>query len=95
MILKKKLFLYILITILILITIILAIVIYMILYKNYDTYDTFNSPQTTSKPYNDGTQLYGSIFLDNLKEVITNMTDPPIKYDTKRIELVRYSDVLL
>ena len=43
----------------------------------------------------DRTQLYGSLFLDGLDTVIKNMTDPPINYDVKRIEIVRYSDVLL
>jgi len=43
----------------------------------------------------DRTLLYGSLFLDNLGGVIKNMTDPPINYDTKRIEIIRYSDVLL
>jgi hypothetical protein len=43
----------------------------------------------------DRTQLYGSLFLDGLDTVIKNMTDPRISYDTKSIEVVRYSDVLL
>jgi hypothetical protein len=43
----------------------------------------------------DRTKLYGSLFLDNLPQVIKNMTDPSIKYDTKRIEIIRYNDVLL
>ena len=41
------------------------------------------------------TKLYGSLFLDELNKVIKNMTDPPITYDTKRIELIKYSDILL
>jgi hypothetical protein len=41
------------------------------------------------------TLLYGSLFLDNLDQQIKNMTDPTIKYDNKRIELIRYSDVVL
>ena len=41
------------------------------------------------------TILYGSIFLDNLDTQVQNLTNPPIMYDTKRIELVRYSDILL
>ena len=64
----------------------------MMLYKY--NYDSFDLPQTT-KFNNDGTQLYGSLFLDNLNEVITNMTDPPIMYDTKSIVLNKYNDVLL
>ena len=43
----------------------------------------------------DRTLLYGSLFLDNLDEQIKNMTDPRIKYDEKRIDIVKYSDVLL
>ena len=86
MISKTKILFY------ILLVIILITIIYFVLYKKYDT---FEIPQTTKISYNDGTQLYGSIFLDSLNEVVINMTDPPIKYDTKRIELVRYSDILL
>lgn len=41
------------------------------------------------------TQLYGSLFLDKLNEQIKGMTDPPIQYDTKRIDIIKYSDVLL
>lgn len=41
------------------------------------------------------TLLYGSLFLDNLDEQIKRLTDPPITYDTKRIEIIKYSDVLL
>jgi hypothetical protein len=54
-----------------------------------------NTPTTTKYITNDGTKLYGSLFLDNLNEVIINMTDPPINYDLKRVELIKYSDVLL
>jgi len=43
----------------------------------------------------DRTRLYGSLFLDGLDKVIKNMTDPPINYDNKRIEIIRYNDVLL
>ena len=41
------------------------------------------------------TQLYGSLFLDELNKVIKNMTDPSIKYENKRVEIIRYSDALL
>lgn len=41
------------------------------------------------------TLLYGSLFLDNLNEQIKNMTDPSILYDNKRIDIVKYSDILL
>ena len=41
------------------------------------------------------TKLYGSLFLDKLNEQIKGMTDPPIQYDTKRIDIIKYADVLL
>lgn len=41
------------------------------------------------------TLLYGSLFLDNLNKQIKNMTDPPILYDEKRIDIIKYSDILL
>ena len=41
------------------------------------------------------TLLYGSLFLDKLNEQIKEMTDPKIQYDDKRIDIIKYSDVLL
>ena len=41
------------------------------------------------------TLLYGSLFLDKLDEQIKGMTDPRIQYDTKRIDIIKYADVLL
>ena len=41
------------------------------------------------------TLLYGSLFLDKLDQQIKNMTDPPIQYDTKRIDIIKYADALL
>jgi uncharacterized protein YxeA len=41
------------------------------------------------------TLLYGALFLDNLDEQIKNLTDPRIQYDSKRIDIIKYSDVLL
>ena len=41
------------------------------------------------------TKLYGSLFLDKLNEQIIKLTDPPIAYDNKRIDIIKYSDVLL
>ncbi len=41
------------------------------------------------------TLLYGSLFLDNLNKQIKELTEPSINYDTKRIEIIRYSDILL
>lgn len=50
----------------------------------------------TSKEYESNrTLLYGSLFLDNLNEQIQRLTNPPIQYDNKRIELVKYSDIVL
>jgi len=40
------------------------------------------------------TLLYGSIFLDKLNDQIKNLTDPKIMYNSKRIDIIRYSDVL-
>ena len=51
-------------------------------------------PQISKPQPIDRTQLYGSIFLDKLDEQIKQMTDPDIKYDTKRIQLNKYDDVL-
>lgn len=79
-----------LIFIIIFIIIILAILNYRLLNK----YDSFESPTITKKSF-ERTKLYGSIFLDNLNEVITNMTNPPIIYDNKNIQLIRYNDVIL
>ena len=42
----------------------------------------------------DRTLLYGSLFLDKLNEQIKNMTDPRIEYDNKRIDIIKYNDVL-
>lgn len=50
---------------------------------------------TNSKYERNRTLLYGSLFLDNLDEQIQRLTNPPIQYDTKRIELVKYSDIVL
>ena len=79
------------------ICIFIIIIIYNIKIINYDSFLTTNSisPVTTKYIKNDGTGLYGSLFLDNLNNVIVNMTDPPINYDTKRIEINKYSDTLL
>ena len=51
----------------------------------------FNNPEYEKNR----TKLYGSLFLDNLDEQIKNMTDPRITYDDKRIEIIKYDDVLL
>jgi len=84
---------------------ILAILILFILYKNINkflNYDAFELQQPTLQPTIQSmptsferTQLYGSLFLDELNKVIKNMTDPSIKYENKRVEIIRYSDALL
>ena len=77
-----------LISILIIIFLIICIIILFILYnkKNNETF----KPEPI-----DRTILYGSVFLDNLDTQIQNLTNPPIMYDKKRIEIIRYSDLLL
>ena len=76
------------------------IIIIIILYKtkiiNFDSFVSINTNTTTTNYIkNDGTKLYGSLFLDNLNDILIKMTDPPIKYDSKRVELIKYSDILL
>lgn len=56
-----------------------------------DRNNLFNDPRYEK----DRTQLYGSLFLDGLDEQIKRMTDPRIQYDTKRIDIIKYADVLL
>ena len=41
------------------------------------------------------TLLYGSLFLDQLNEQIQKLTDPTILYDNKRIDIIKYNDILL
>ena len=41
----------------------------------------------------DRTKLYGKLELDT--KTINKMSNPDIEYDTKRIELTKYSDILL
>ena len=80
--------------------IIFIILSFIIKYNNHEIFD--NEPSTTQHDVNnntttpiDRTKLYGSLFLDKLDEVIKNMSNPDIKYETKRIELNNYSDILL
>jgi len=70
-------------------------ILYKYIIKN-NTKEKFyiNYPQTTASNM-ERTRLYGSLFLDKLDEVIINMTNPPVKYDTKRIDIIKYSDILL
>ncbi len=41
------------------------------------------------------TLLYGSLFLDKLNEQIKELTDPKIQYNEKRINIIKYSDILI
>lgn len=86
----------------IIILICIAITLYMSLYLNihFESFgdsspvggiNLFDDPRYEK----DRTLLYGSLFLDNLNKQIKDMTDPKIQYDTKRIDIIKYSDVLL
>ena len=79
-----------------LVLVILFILIILYNFKLYN-YDSFLISNLLDKPNQsmERTKLYGSIFLDNLDSVITNMTNPTINYDTKRIEIIKYNDILL
>jgi len=88
---KNKLLFYLIIVI---IFIILFILYYFKLY-NYDSFLISNLQDNPEFDSLERTKLYGSLFLDNLNSVITNMTDPPIKYDTKRIDIIKYNDILV
>ena len=100
---KNNIFLIVLIILIILIILITIISIYFIYIntkplKEYFIVGETSTTQgtTTTNPLIpiDRTKLYGSIFLENLSDVITNMTNPGINYDTKRIELNKYIDIL-
>ena len=88
---KNKLLFY-----LVLVILFILIILYNFKFKLYN-YDSFLISNLLDKPNQsmERTKLYGSIFLDNLDSVITNMTNPPINYDTKRIEIIKYNDILL
>ena len=58
--------------------------------------ETIKTIETVNNTYpKENTKLYGSIFLDNLYEQIIKLTNPPIEYYKKRIDLNNYSDILL
>ena len=76
--------------------IIIIIILYNTKMIKFDSFLSINKSTTTTKYIkNDGTKLYGSLFLDNLNNIINKMTDPPIEYDKKRVEIIKYSDILL
>ena len=71
----------------ILVFIFLMICIIILYHKTYN--ETFK-PEPIDK-----TRLYGSLLLDNLDIQMQNLTDPPIMYDIKTIEINSYNDLLL
>ena len=82
--------------ILVLIAVIIAVIIYFTMRNEFfqdlsASTNLFNNPRYEK----DRTLLYGSLFLDKLDEQIKGMTDPRIEYDTKRIDIIKYADVLL
>ena len=79
-----------LISVLIIVFFIICIISLIILYNKKYNESFILKPEPI-----DRTRLYGSVFLDNLDTQIQNLTNPPIMYDTKRIEIIRYSDLLL
>ena len=77
-------------SILIIVFLIICIIILFILFNKKYNESFILKPEPI-----DRTILYGSVFLDNLGNQIQNLTNPPIIYDKKRIEIIRYSDLLL
>ena len=90
------------------ILILILIIIILLLIFNISHTDTFesieldktfteiNPIETVNNTYpKENTKLYGSLFLDNLNEQIIKLTNPPIEYYKKRIELNNYSDIIL
>jgi hypothetical protein len=73
----------------------ILIFIFLIIYIIFLYYKKHNESFILKPEPIDKTRLYGSIFLDNLDTQIQNLTNPPIMYDKKRIEIIKYSDVLL
>jgi len=79
----------------IIIYIIIILVLFMGIYI-LDKTENFITEKNKDIIYEkDRTLLYGSLFLDKLNEQIKNMTDPKIQYDNKRIDIIKYNDVLL
>ena len=78
-----------------------VVVVILYMYFHIETFLDDSPSLTSANLFNDPkyeknrTLLYGSLFLDNLNEQIKGMTDPRIQYDTKRIDIIKYSDVLL
>lgn len=77
------------------------VVIILYMYFHIETFLDGSPSLTSANLFNDSryekdrTLLYGSLFLDKLDEHIKGMTDPRIQYNTKRIDIIKYADVLL
>ena len=102
---QKNLIPLVIITITILILLLFLIGLYNYNYnnkKNENEYFKSNIADMTDmtdmageKEEKNRTKLYGSLFLDNLDEQIKQLTDPKINYNTKRIDIIKYNDILL
>ena len=79
----------------IILLIIVVIIIILYILSILSKYNIIIKQESFEDEPIDRTKLYGSLFLDNLNKQIKSLTNPSILYDTKRIELVRYNDVLL
>jgi|688.fasta_scaffold385365_2 hypothetical protein len=73
----------------------ILIFIFFIIYIIFLYYKKYNESFIPKPEPIDKTRLYGTLFLDNLDTQIQNLTNPPIMYDKKRIEIIKYNDVLL
>lgn len=73
----------------------LIFIIYKLQTNANELFENTTEQSNTEQTPIERTKLYGSLFLDNLSEQVINMTDPSIKYDSKRIEIFRYNDILL
>ena len=69
-------------------------VIILIIYIINNTIFNRDSFENPKKPI-ERTKLYVSLFLDNLDGVAKKLSDPDINYESRRIELNQYSDILL
>lgn len=87
----------------ILILIIIILIFIIIILDTRDNFEDINVSSVGNVGNDDGiytyeknkTLLYGSLFLDKLNEQIKQLTDPKIEYESKRIDIIKYSDMLL
>ena len=97
--LTTTILLFMVVILIILVHKILKIILYIPYYNEYfNISKTIQLPQSHTtlpniKPI-DRTKLYGALFLDNIDNQIINLTNPKIQYDSKRLQLFRYSDVV-